>query len=229
MQPLTIQERLTRVRSRMITAERHAHRPPGSVCLIAVSKTQPPEALISAYQLRQRHFGENYLQEALAKQQSLAHYPITWHFIGPVQSNKTKLIANHFSWVHSVERLKIAERLNQQRRPELGPLNICLQINIDAESSKSGIALEQLPGLAAEISTFRNLRLRGLMSIPENTESSAATRYSFRRMREAFESLRANGYRLDSLSMGMSADLELAIQEGATLVRIGTSIFGERG
>ncbi len=203
-------------------------RPLDSVCLVAVSKTQAPEALIGAYQNQQRHFGENYVQEALGKQRVLANYRITWHFVGPVQSNKTSIIANQFSWVHSVDRLKIASRLDQQRRPELGPLNVCLQINIDAQSSKSGIALEQLPDLAAGISGYRNLRFRGLMAIPAAGESPESARAAFRKMREAFECLRANGYCIDTLSMGMSGDLESAIQEGSTLVRIGTSIFGPR-
>jgi PLP dependent protein len=228
MKTMTIGERLAQVRAHIARAENVSGRPSGSVCLVAVSKTQPPEALISAYQNRQRHFGESYLQEALIKQQRLANYRLTWHFIGPVQSNKTRIIANQFSWVHSVDRIKIAQRLNQQRPPELGPLNICLQINIDSEISKSGIPLEQLPSLAAEIVGLPNLRFRGLMTVPAVSESAEATRAAFRKMRAAFESLRRNGYNIDTLSMGMSGDLELAIEEGSTLVRIGTSIFGPR-
>jgi pyridoxal phosphate enzyme (YggS family) len=228
MKTMTIGERLTRVRSRIERAEQASGRSSGSVCLVAVSKIQGPEALIEAYQNKQRHFGENYLQEATGKQQSLANYRITWHFIGPVQSNKTRIIANQFSWVHSVDRIKIASRLDQYRRPELGPLNVCLQINIDAESSKSGISLEQLPEMAAQISGFPNLRFRGLMAIPAIEVSSEATRSSFRKLREAFEGLRADGYGVDTLSMGMSGDIETAIEEGSTLVRVGTSIFGPR-
>ncbi|MGH8547678.1 MAG: YggS family pyridoxal phosphate-dependent enzyme [Methylococcales bacterium] len=228
MKTMTIGQRLAQVRSRIERAEQRAGRSPNSVCLVAVSKTQGPEALIAAYQNKQRHFGENYLQEAISKQQSLANYRITWHFIGPVQSNKTRIIANQFSWVHSVDRIRIASRLEQQRRPELGPLNICLQINIDSETSKSGISLEQLPELAAEVAGFRNLRLRGLMAIPAAGESPEPAEVAFRKMREAFASLRGNGYRIDTLSMGMSDDLESAIEEGSTLVRIGTSIFGPR-
>lgn len=228
MRTLTTGERLAQVRSRILRAEQQAGRPPGSVCLVAVSKTQPPEALISAYRNKQRHFGENYLKEAISKQQNLANYRITWHFIGPVQSNKTRIIANQFSWVHGVDRLKIANRLHVQRRPELGPLNVCLQINIDSEPTKSGISLEQLPELAAEIAGLENLRFRGLMAIPAASESPGSARLAFRKMREAFERLRASGFRIDTLSMGMSGDLEVAIEEGATLVRIGTSIFGPR-
>ncbi|MGH8477161.1 MAG: YggS family pyridoxal phosphate-dependent enzyme [Methylococcales bacterium] len=222
---MTIGERLAQVRSRIARAEQESGRSPGSVCLVAVSKTRAPEALISAYRNKQRHFGENYLQEAIEKQQSLANYRITWHFIGPVQSNKTRIIANRFSWVHSVDRLKIAHRLDEQRRPELGPLNICLQINIDSDKAKSGIRIEQLPELAAEIARLPKLRFRGLMAIPAVNESAKA---SFRKMRVAFEALRVDGYKIDTLSVGMSGDLESAIEEGSTLVRIGTSIFGPR-
>jgi PLP dependent protein len=228
MKTLTIGEKLGQVRSRIQHAEQASGRPLGSVCLVAVSKTQPVEALISAYQNRQRHFAENYLQEATGKQYSLANYQITWHFIGPVQSNKTRLIANQFSWVHSVDRVKIARRLDEQRRPELGPLNICLEVNIDEEASKSGIPLDQLPALAQEVAGLSSLRLRGLMTIPAVGKSAEEARRTFRKMREAFESLRQLGYELDTLSIGMSGDFEIAIEEGSTLVRIGTSIFGPR-
>ncbi len=225
---MTIGEGLAQVRLRIARAERESGRCAGSVCLVAVSKTQAPEALIRAYQNQQRHFGENYLQEAIEKQRILANYRITWHFIGPVQSNKTRIIANQFSWVHSVDRLKIAHRLDEQRQPELGPLNICLQINIDSESSKSGMLVEQLPELAAEIAHLPKLRFRGLMAIPKGNQPAESVKASFRKMRAAFEALRADGYKIDTLSMGMSFDLESAIGEGSTLVRIGTSIFGPR-
>ncbi|MGH8498306.1 MAG: YggS family pyridoxal phosphate-dependent enzyme, partial [Methylococcales bacterium] len=164
MKTMGIGERLQQVRTRIEQAQRQSGRAPGSVCLVAVSKTQSADALIEAYRHRQRHFGENYLQEAIEKQSSLAHFRITWHFIGPVQSNKTRIIADRFSWVHSVDRLKIARRLNEQRPAELGPLNICVQINIDSESTKSGIALEKLPELAAQIADLPGLRFRGLMA-----------------------------------------------------------------
>lgn len=225
---MTISESLAKVRSRITRAEQSSGRKSGSVCLLAVSKTQALEALIAAYQNSQRHFGENYLQEAISKQKCLANYRITWHFIGPIQSNKTRIIANQFSWVHGVDRIKIARRLDQQRRAALGPLNICLQINIDSESGKSGILLEQLPELITELADLRMLRFRGLMAIPAVSGSAETRTASFRRMREAFESLKADGYRIDTLSMGMSGDLEAAIEEGSTLVRIGTAIFGPR-
>lgn len=225
---MTICARLARLRSRINKIEQSSDRIQGSVCLLAVSKTQPPEALISAYQNKQRHFGENYLQEAIAKQRCLANYRITWHFIGPIQSNKTRIVANQFSWVHSVDRIKIARRLNEQRQPSLGPLNICLQININGEKSKSGILLDELPKLAAELSHLEKLRFRGLMTIPAADQSSASLRKSFRRMLQAYDSLNSEGYNLDTLSMGMSGDLEIAIEEGSTLVRIGTAIFGPR-
>ncbi len=228
MKAMTIGDRLAQVRTRIARAEQNSGRPPGSVCLVAVSKTQAPEALIAAYQSGQRQFGESYVQEAIRKQQSLANYQITWHFIGPVQSNKTRVVANHFSWVHSVDQIKTARRLDQHRQPERGRLNICLQINIDSEITKSGISLEKLPELAGEIDGLANLRFRGLMAIPESGESAEANRTSFCKMREAFEWLRAGGYPVDTLSMGMSGDLETAIEQGSTLVRIGTSIFGPR-
>ena len=228
MKTMTVGERLAGVRSRIARAEQLSGRSPGSVRLVAVSKTQPPEALIAAYRNKQRHFAENYLQEAVDKQQCLANYRITWHFIGPIQSNKTRTVANRFSWVHGVDRMKIARRLNEQRHADFGPLNICIQINIDNEISKSGIPLDQVSQFAAEISELPNLRIRGLMAIPAAGQSTESARASFRRLREAFDALRATGHRLDTLSMGMSGDLEIAIEEGSTLVRIGTSIFGPR-
>ncbi|MGH8553341.1 MAG: YggS family pyridoxal phosphate-dependent enzyme [Methylococcales bacterium] len=228
MKTMGIGERLQQVRTRIEQAQRQSGRAPGSVCLVAVSKTQSADALIEAYRHGQRHFGENYLQEAIEKQSSLAHFRITWHFIGPVQSNKTRIIADRFSWVHSVDRLKIARRLNEQRPAELGPLNICVQINIDSESTKSGIALEKLPELAAQIADLPGLRFRGLMAIPKESDSAESTKASFRKISAAFEDLLAQGFPIDTLSMGMSGDLETAIAEGSTLVRIGTSIFGPR-
>lgn len=225
---MTISQRLKQVRSRIHHAEQTAGRPAGSVCLMAVSKTQSPAAVAAAYRAGQRHFGENYLQEAIAKQRCLSNYRVTWHFIGPVQSNKTQIIASRFSWVHSVDRMKIARRLNQQRPFDLGPLNICLQINIDGEESKSGISIEQLPELADEISSLPNLRLRGLMTIPAIRKDTTSASTPFRKMRNAFHNLVTKGYCLDTLSMGMSDDLEAAITEDSTIVRIGTSIFGPR-
>jgi hypothetical protein len=219
-------ERLAAVRQRIRRAEQAAGRPNGSVRLIAVSKTQPIGALISAYQCGQRDFGENYLQEALAKQDRLAHYDIAWHFIGPIQSNKTRPIAARFDWVHSVDRLKIAERLSEQRPADLPPLNICVQVNVSEEASKSGVALDALPDLVAAVARLPRLRLRGLMAIPEPSADPAQQRRAFRVLRQAFDDLA--DYGLDTLSMGMSDDLEAAVQEGTTLVRVGTAVFGPR-
>ena len=225
--PNCIAERIEEVRSRIAVAENQAGRVPGSVALIAVSKTQPAAAIAEAVEAGQRHFGENYLQEALAKQSELAHLPdLIWHFIGPIQSNKTALIAEHFDWVHSIDRVKIAQRLSEQRPSDLPPLNICLQVNVSEEASKSGISLAELPGLAEAVADLPRLQLRGLMAIPAPTDDLMAQRMPFRTLRQALESLALPG--LDTLSMGMSDDLDAAIQEGATFVRIGTAIFGRR-
>lgn len=223
----TLSERLHAVQERIHAAERAAGRPPGSVGLIAVSKTQPAAAIRAAVQAGQRDFGENYLQEALAKQTELADCPaIRWHFIGPIQSNKTRPIATHFDWVHSVDRLKVAERLSEQRPSQKPALNICLQVNISHEDSKSGINLAELPELARAVAALPRLRLRGLMAIPAPTADPASQRQAFRTLRLALENLDLPG--LDTLSMGMSDDLEAAILEGATLVRVGTAVFGPR-
>ena len=202
---------------------------PGSVQLLAVSKTQPAEALRRAFHAGQRRFGESYVQEALTKLEQLGDCPLEWHFIGPLQSNKTKHIAAHFDWVHSIDRFKIAERLNDQRPPGLPPLNVCLQVNISGERTKSGVALAELADLAAAVHALDRLRLRGLMAIPAPCADFEAQRRPFRALREALEALNAQlGLTLDTLSMGMSDDLEAAVAEGATMVRIGTAIFGER-
>lgn len=221
-----ISERLDAVRQRIRLAAVAAGRRENSIRLIAVSKTQPVSALITAYQHGQRDFGESYLQEAVPKQDRLAHFDISWHFIGPLQSNKTRLVATRFAWVHSIDRIKIAERLSEQRPPELPPLNVCLQVNISGEASKSGITFEALPDLATTVMALPRLRLRGLMAIPEPTDDIERQRASFRAVRQAFE--RYPEYGWDSLSMGMSEDLEAAVLEGSTLVRIGTALFGPR-
>lgn len=221
-----IQQRLDAVRDRIRLAETAAGRRRDSVRLIAVSKTQPAEAIAAAYYCGQREFGENYVQEALAKQEKLAHFDIGWHFIGPIQSNKTKLIAAHFSWVHSVDRIKIAERLSDQRPKGLPPLNVCIQVNISGEATKSGAALEELDELVRAIAALPRLRVRGLMAIPAPTDEIDLQRASFRSLRQAAERLGDLG--LDTLSMGMSDDLEAAIMEGSTMVRIGTALFGPR-
>ncbi|PZQ36493.1 MAG: YggS family pyridoxal phosphate-dependent enzyme, partial [Ectopseudomonas oleovorans] len=193
--------------------------------LLAVSKTKPAEAIREAHAAGLRDFGENYLQEALEKQTQLADLPLIWHFIGPIQSNKTRPIAEHFDWVHSVDRLKIAQRLSEQRPAHLPALNICLQVNISGEDSKSGCSPEELTALARAVVALPNLRLRGLMAIPEPTDDVAAQHAAFARLRQLRDELALN---LDTLSMGMSHDLEAAIAEGATWVRIGTALFGAR-
>ena len=224
----TIEARLDAIRARISSAERRYGRSPGSITLLAVGKGQPGAALLAAYRAGQRDFGESYLQEASTKQAELRGCAIIWHFIGALQSNKTRSVARHFSWVHSVDRLKVATRLNEQRPAELPPLNICLQVNIGAERQKAGVAPNQLPSLAAQLRALSRLRLRGLMALPPATKDVDEQRAYFRLMKLAFERLRDEGHPIDTLSMGMSADLEAAIAEGATLVRIGSALFGER-
>lgn len=198
------------------------------VKLLAVSKAQPPEKLREAYLAGQRAFGENYVQEAIGKQAQLSDCAIEWHFIGPIQSNKTQLIAQHFDWVHSVDRLKIATRLNEARPPSLAPLNICIQINSSEETSKSGVDTASLAILAKEISAMPRLRLRGLMAIPAPSKDLTKQRAQFKIVRDAFVQLQQQGFKLDTLSIGMSDDYVAAIHEGATIVRIGSAIFGPR-
>ncbi|MDW7745831.1 YggS family pyridoxal phosphate-dependent enzyme [Halomonas sp.] len=231
MTDLVLSESLAAARTRLADALNAAGRPADGARLLAVSKTKPAAMIREAWHLGQREFGENYVQEALDKQAELADLdPIVWHFIGPLQSNKTRDVAEHFAWVHSVDREKIARRLNDQRPAALGPLEICLQVNISDEASKSGVSLEALPALAEAVQALPQLRLRGLMAIPAPAEGLDAQRVPFARLREALEGLRERlpGAPLDTLSMGMSADLEAAVLEGATLVRLGTAIFGER-
>ena len=221
----TIAENIAKVGVRIREAAQASQRDCGSIGLLAVSKTKPAAAVREAFAAGAQDFGENYLQEALDKQAELYDLPLTWHFIGPIQSNKTKAIAEHFSWVHSVDRLKIAERLSAQRPAHLPALNICLQINVSGEASKSGCHPDELPALAQAVTQLPNLRLRGLMTIPEPTEDPIQQRAAFARLRELQQGLNLG---LDTLSMGMSHDLEAAIAEGATWVRIGTALFGAR-
>ena len=221
----TIADNILQVGSRIQTATLAAHRPENSVQLLAVSKTKPAAALREAYAAGLRDFGENYLQEALGKQLELADLPLIWHFIGPIQSNKTRSIAEHFAWVHSVDRLKIAQRLSEQRPADLPPLNICIQVNVSGEASKSGCTPQDLPALAQAISALPRLKLRGLMAIPEPTEDRAEQDAAFAAVQKLQASL---DLPLDTLSMGMSHDLESAIAQGATWVRIGTALFGAR-
>jgi len=222
-----IQQAMT-IRDRAVGDNEHIVNKTGEVTLLAVSKAQPAEKLREAFVAGQKQFGENYLQEALNKQAELSDLPIEWHFIGPIQSNKTQPIAQHFSWVHGVDRLKIAQRLNDARPAELAPLQICLQVNTSGEASKSGITPDELPALATAIKDMPRLQLRGLMTIPEPTEDENLQRQRFQQMRALLEDLNKNGAGLDTLSMGMSNDYALAVQEGATIVRVGSAIFGAR-
>ena len=223
-----IASNLQAVRSRIAKAAIDAGRLPGEIALLAVSKTWPAACVIAANQAGQRAFGENYAQEAIDKARATADLDLEWHFIGPLQSNKTRLIAENFAWVHSIERLRIAERLSAQRPDSLPPLQVCVQVNVSGEASKSGCAPDQALALCRAVATLPRLNLRGLMAIPEAADDFAAQRTPFRRLREIFAIVRAAGLPLDTLSMGMSHDLEAAIAEGATIVRIGTAIFGER-
>lgn len=221
----TIADNIAQVSSRIRAAEQAAQRAEHSVKLLAVSKTKPVQALREAYAAGLRDFGENYLQEALGKQLELTDLPLIWHFIGPIQSNKTRAIAEHFDWVHSVDRLKIAQRLSEQRPADLPPLNICIQVNVSGEASKSGCTPADLPALTSAISALPRLKLRGLMAIPEPTEDRAVQDAAFAAVQRLQASL---ALPLDTLSMGMSHDLESAIAQGATWVRIGTALFGAR-
>ena len=221
----TIAENISTLAERINNAAQAVQRDPASVGLLAVSKTKPASDLREAYAAGLRDFGENYLQEALGKQTELSDLPLIWHFIGPIQSNTTRAIAENLAWVHSVDRLKIAQRLSEQRPAELPPLNICIQVNVSGEASKSGCTPQDLPALAHAISALPNLRLRGLMAIPEPTEDSDEQNAAFAAVRTLQDQLNLP---LDTLSMGMSHDLESAIAQGATWVRIGTALFGAR-
>lgn len=221
---------LEAVHRRIEQAARDARRDPGSVRLLAVSKTFPADDVRAAHAAGQRAFGENYVQEALDKIEALADLraDLEWHFIGPLQSNKTRPVAEQFDWVHSVDRLKIAQRLAEQRPAHLPPLSVCLQVNVSGEATKAGIAPSEVTELAHAVAALPSLRLRGLMSIPEPAADLTTQRAPHRLLRALFDQLRADGLALDTLSMGMSGDLEAAVLEGATIVRIGTAIFGAR-
>jgi pyridoxal phosphate enzyme (YggS family) len=216
----SIAQSLEEIRNRVTVLERRYGRGPGEVSVLAVSKTKPPEAVRAAAEVGQRDFGENHLQDALTK--------LVWHFIGPVQSNKTRVIAARFDWVHSIDRAKIARRLNEQRPGGLPPLNVCLQVNVSGEASKSGVGPDEVEGLARAVSELPRLRLRGLMTLPRPCEDLEEQRRPFATLRGIGESLNAGGLALDTLSMGMTNDMEAAIAEGATIIRIGTAIFGAR-
>ncbi|MFC5497207.1 YggS family pyridoxal phosphate-dependent enzyme [Caenimonas terrae] len=224
----TIRNNLQRVHQRIADACAQAQRPVTDVTLLAVSKTFGPDAVRQAYEAGQSAFGENYIQEAVEKIALLRDLPLQWHCIGPVQSNKTRLVAGHFDWVHSIDRLKTAQRLSEQRPPELAPLQVCIQVNIDGGATKAGVAPKDVAALAAEIAALPRLKLRGLMTIPEPVDDFAAQRALHMRTRALFDQLREAGLPLDTLSMGMTADLEAAILAGSTMVRVGTAIFGGR-
>lgn len=221
-----ITQRLNQIRKQIQKSCDASNRKPDAVLLLAVSKTKSAADIAVAYQSGQRHLGESYCQEAIKKQQELGAYDITWHFIGPIQSNKTKLLAKHFDWVHSVDSLKIARRLSEQRPSWLPPLMICLQVNISGETSKSGITLEQLPQLCDQVAGLPHLKLRGVMAIPSPESDFEKQRLPYRTLFQAVKKLNNPG--LDTFSFGMTGDLNAAIVEGSTIVRIGTAIFGGR-
>ncbi|MBS4095704.1 MAG: YggS family pyridoxal phosphate-dependent enzyme [Sulfuricella sp.] len=224
----TISDALQAARKRIDNAARGAARDPALVMLLAVSKTFPADAVRQAWQAGQHTFGESYVQEAVEKIAELKELPLEWHFIGPIQSNKTRPIAESFAWVHGIDRLKIAERLSAQRPVGLPDLQVCLQVNVSGEASKSGVAPRELAALVAAVSTLPRIKLRGLMAIPEPTADRHLQHRRFAQLRELLTQLQAQGYPLDTLSMGMSDDLEAAVAEGATIVRVGSAIFGNR-
>lgn len=223
-----ISENLQRVRQQIQIASVAAGRTAEAVKLLAVSKTMPAQAVREAYAAGQIAFGENYIQEGVDKRAELADLPLEWHCIGPIQSNKTKLVAENFAWAHSLDRLKIAERLSAQRPAHLPPLQVCLQVNVDGGANKSGVSPKDLLALARAVAKLPQLKLRGLMTIPEPTENESAARAVHHQAKALFDSLNAAGLNVDTLSMGMTADLEAAIAEGSTCVRVGTAIFGLR-
>jgi len=225
---LEIKNNLGTILRRMVKACEAAGRTPDSVRLLAVSKTFPAQAVVQAHAAGQIDFGENYIQEGVEKIQALAHLPLVWHCIGPIQSNKTRLVAEHFDWVHSVDRLKIAQRLSEQRPTSRAPLQVCIQVNVDGGPTKAGVPPEQAAELAGQIASLPGLRLRGIMSIPEPAPDFASALAVHQRSLALYESLKAQGFDLDTLSLGMSADLEAAIHAGSTMVRVGSAIFGAR-
>ena len=224
----SIADNLAQVHAQIQAACQAAGRPESSVRLLAVSKTWGADAVRAAHAAGQTAFGENYIQEAVDKITALKDLPLEWHCIGPIQSNKTRLVAEHFDWVHSIDRLKIAQRLSEQRPAHLPPLQVCIQVNVDGGETKSGVSPQDLPALAQAVAALPNLQLRGLMTIPEPAETSEIARAVHRQARQLLETLQTQGLALDTLSMGMSADMEAAILEGSTLVRVGTAIFGKR-
>jgi hypothetical protein len=224
----TVEKRLQAVKFRIQTAARASGRDPREIVLVAVSKTFPPEAIRAAHDAGQRDFGESYAQEAIAKMEVLRDLDLHWHFIGPLQSNKTRPVAERFDWVHSVDRIKVAERLSAQRPEGGGPLQVCVQVNLSGESTKSGVPLAEAKPLAHAVAALPHLALRGLMTLPEPTEDEVLQRQRFGALAALLDELRDEGLAVDTLSMGMSDDLEAAIASGSTMVRVGTAIFGAR-
>ena len=225
----SISANLAKIRTKINDTAYACQRDPKNITLLAVSKTKPVSDIISAYQSGQRDFGENYVQEGVDKIHDLKAYSdILWHYIGPLQSNKSKLVAENFDWIHSLDRFKIAKRLNDQRPSSLPPLNVCLQINIDDDENKSGLHPSEAGELSKRVHDLPNLCLRGLMTIPKAMQNSSELKDSFSKMKVLYDSLKAQCETVDTLSMGMSSDMELAISEGSTMVRIGTAIFGHR-
>ncbi len=225
---IRVTENLGKIHDLLAKAALAAGRNPGKIRLLAVSKKQPPQLIADAAAAGQRDFGENFVQEGLEKIEILSHKHLVWHFIGHLQTNKTRAVAENFDWVHTLDRLKTAERLSRQRPDELGDLNVCLQVNVDDDPDKSGVRAEALPELAAACAELPRLNLRGLMCLPALREDFDEQRVPFARLRALRESLAANGVAMDTLSMGMSGDYRAAICEGATIVRIGTAVFGPR-
>ncbi len=224
----SIADNIARVQAQIQAACQAAGRTSDSVQLLAVSKTWGPDAVRQAHAAGLTAFGENYIQEAVDKITALRDLPLQWHCIGPIQSNKTRLVAEHFDWVHSVDRLKIAQRLSEQRPADLPPLQVCIQVNVDGGENKSGVSPQELPALAQAVAALPRLQLRGLMTLPEPAETDAQMRAVHRQAKDLFDHLCAQGMPLDTLSMGMSADMAAAIAEGSTMVRVGTAIFGQR-
>jgi pyridoxal phosphate enzyme (YggS family) len=224
----TIQTRLLAVRARIDAACQAANRNPQAVTLLAVSKTFGPDAVREAHAAGQTAFGENYIQEAVEKIAALRDLPLEWHCVGPIQSNKTRLVAEHFDWVHTIDRLKIAQRLSEQRPAHLQPLQLCLQVNVDGGDNKSGVPPQEALALAKAVAALPHVRLRGVMSIPEPAPDFIAALARLSAVRAVFDTLNAEGLALDTLSIGMSADLEAAVHAGSTMVRVGSAIFGGR-
>lgn len=223
-----IADNLSQVRTRLAQACSQAGRDAGAVTLLAVSKTFGADAVVQAHAAGQTAFGENYIQEAVDKITALAHLPLQWHCIGPIQSNKTRLVAEHFDWVHTIDRLKIAQRLSEQRPAQLAPLQVCIQVNVDGGATKSGVVPDDVLALAQAVAALPQLRLRGLMCIPEPAPDFVAACAVFAKARALFDSINGAGVPLDTLSMGMSNDLEAAVASGSTMVRVGSAIFGAR-